>query len=150
MGDKALGGLADETPQASYSIIAYETSKLPENYRNFILSKWKRTLRHGNDYFKLIDSDAYYKSYGQYIESLLARPGFIRLAVLSDDHDVALGFSLIQNGVLHYVYVQSEYRNKGISKYLIPVSIHTITHLTKAGIALWNHSYKHAKFNPFI
>lgn len=137
-------------PESTYSVISFPGSKLPERYLNFIRSKWMRSLRHGNDYFKLTDSDPYYAAYQKFIQILLARPqSVIRLAVLTEDQDVALGWSLIEGDVLHYVFVQHEHRNNGIGKSLVPVPINVITHLTKSGMSAWHNKLPHAKFDPF-
>jgi hypothetical protein len=115
-----------------------------------IYSRWLRSLRYGNDYFKLINAKEYYETYQKYIETLLSRPNCIlRIAALSDDHDVVLGWSLTENDILHYVHVQHDYRNKSIGKKLVPCEINTITHVTKTGLAIWNKHLKHAMFNPF-
>lgn len=151
MGNKNLAEGADGIEESTYSVISFAGRSLPDQYRNLVLSKWLRTLRYGNDYFKLVDSDAYFKSYDAYIKSVILRPGsVVRLAVLSDAKDVALGWSVIENKILHYVYVSHEQRNRGIGMSLIPNRIETITHLTKAGIGIWNKKFSHAQFNPFL
>lgn len=154
MGNQSLETRADgikEEPKAFYSIILFPGSHLPDQYKNMVYSKWMRSLKYGNEYFKLIESDRYYEAYQKYINHLLNRPlAIIRLAVLSDDKDVVLGWSLIENDVLHYVHVQHEQRNKGIAKTLVPGKINSITHLTKAGMAIWNSKLPHATFNPFL
>lgn len=114
-----------------------------------MLSKFKRTLRSGNDYFKLIDSDAYFRAYDNYCSLLLSRPNsVVRMAVLSDDRDVCLGFSLIEGDTLHYVFVQGDQRNKGIGKSLVPVKINWITHLTHQGAKIWS-KHRTVKLDPF-
>lgn len=114
-----------------------------------IFSKWLRSLRFGNEYFKLIDSDSYYHSYHIYINQLLQRPSvFVHLAVLSDDHDVVLGFSVMELGVLHYVHVHKDQRKQGIGTNLAK-DFHTITHLTHIGVSIWNKKYPKVRFNPF-
>lgn len=141
------GGVREQ--ESSYSIIAYPAANLPLSYKNYVLAKWKRTLRDGNDYFKLIDPDRYFAAYNRYTELLLNRPNStIRVAVLSDDPDVALGWSLIEGDTLHYVFVQKEQRNRGIGKSLVPVDIKWITHLTHTGARIWN-NHKHVKLDPF-
>lgn len=150
MGDKGLEKRGDAVEESTYSVISFPAFQLPERYLNFVRSKWLRTLRHGNDYFKLSDSDSYYEAYQRYIHILLSRSkSVIRLAVLTEDQDVALGWSLIEGDVLHYVYVQHEQRNKGIGRSLVPVPISTITHLTKSGMNAWHNKLPNAVFNPF-
>ncbi len=151
MGDQKLENRADGIPQSSYSVISFPASKLPETYQNFVKSKWKRTLRHGNDYFKLSDSDSFFSNYEKYLTHLFGRrDSVIRLAVLTEDPDVVLGFSLIEGNALHYVYVQHEQRNRGIGRSLVPVKIEVISHLTKAGMSVWHSKLPNAVFDPFF
>src|ERR1700677_3250936 len=77
-----------ETGQSSYTAIAYPANALPDQYRNMVYSKWMRQLRFGNEYFKLIDSQAYYEIYHKLIDVYLSRPNAVlRLAVLTDEPD---------------------------------------------------------------
>jgi len=115
-----------------------------------VFGTWKNSLRYGNEYFKLIEKKAYFETYQRYIELLLNRPGtVVRLAVLSDDQDIALGWSAIDGAALHYIHVTHEYRNQGIARSLVPCKIDTITHLTRSGMSIWQSKLTHAVFNPF-
>ena len=138
--------------EASLSIISYPSNTLPQSYRNVIISRWLRSLRHLNDYFKLIDKDSYFDVYERYIKLILARPDTaIKLAVLSDDHDVVLGWSVLENNTLHYVHVkEGEARKTGISNLLIPRNIKYCTHITKHWLDIWPKKYKHIIFDPFL
>ncbi len=135
----------------SYSIISFPASKLPDNYKALIFSKWLRSLRHGNPFFKKIDSFEFFKNYHKFIENLLAKPSsMIRLAVLSDDHDVVLGFAISREDVLDYIYVQNTHRNIKIGSHLLLPAITTFTHFTLSGLNIWQAKYKDVlKFNPF-
>lgn len=149
MGNKDLDTRTNGFTESTYSIIAYPAKELPEQYDHMIRSKWKRTLRYGNEYFKLWASDSFYATYEKLINHYLARPkAIVRLAVLDDDRDIVLGWSLIEGRTLHYVYVQYDQRAQGIAKALIPEKIHYITHLTKAGLAVWNALLPEAVFDP--
>jgi len=72
----------------------------------------------------------------------------VKLAVLSDN--TVLGWSMIENQTLHYVWVKKEVQRQGIAKSLIPKDIEAITHLTNKGISVWVSKYPNVKFNPFI
>ncbi len=110
-----------------------------------------RSFRYGNDYMKLADSDSYYRSYEIYLTLLLYKPeAVVRLAVLTDDPDVALGFSVVRGPILDYVHVHKDFRKQGIGKKLVPNDIETITHLTKTGMKLWSTKLPKATFDPFI
>jgi hypothetical protein len=136
---------------ASYTILSYPASAIPDTYRALVFSKWLRSLRFGNKYYKMIDQEAYFALYHHYIEMLLQRPdAILRLSVLSDDHDVVLGFSVSRSNILDYVHVQKDMRKQGIGKSLVPQNINTITHITDMGLSFWNNVIPDAKFNPFI
>lgn len=148
MEDKDLAEAADDQ-QSSYRVVSYHGSNIPKNYEALIYSKWLRSLRFGNDYFRIIESDSYYKAYHKYISILLSRPNsLLYIACLTDDPDVVLGFSLIEDRTLHYIHVHEHNRRIGIGKALIVKKIDTITHITKIGLQIWQ-KYPDVKFNPF-
>ena len=134
--------------ETTYSLIRYQGGKLPNQYKGLVYSKWMRSLRHGNDYFKLVDSDSYYKAYGRYIDTLL-KQSEVWLAVLTDDLDTVLGFSVCHGATVHYVHVHRDSRRIGIARLLLPPDVSTITHLTKMGLLLWPKLAPNAKFDPF-
>ena len=136
----------------TYSIIVIPAAELPIEYQSLIFSKWMRSLRFGNPLFKNIDSTAFYQQYQTYIENLLKKPSaLIKLAVLTDDHDVVLGFSVSREDVCDYVHVHKDHRRLGIGKKLFPRNTTTMTHITMTAIEIWrnNPKYKKLKFNPF-
>jgi len=119
-----------------------------------ILAQWLRSLRHLNDYFKLIDQNIYYGSYEPYIKSILQRTNTeVRLALLSDEPDVVLGWAVIENNTLHYVHVKEDqycsFRNKGIATQLIPKEIKQFSHVTSHWLKIWPKKFSELTFNPF-
>lgn len=136
----------------TYSILKFKGQTLhASNYWNFVLSKWMRSFRYGNDYVRLSDSDSYYDHYGIFLTKLLYHPeAVIRIAVLTEDEDVGLGFSVTRGLVLDYVHVHKDCRKQGIAKSLVPKGIERITHLTNIGMRLWAEKMPNAKFDPFI
>jgi GNAT superfamily N-acetyltransferase len=145
-----LGTLADDQPQSSYTVLAFPSKHVPREYQNLIFSSWKRSLRKGNDFFQLIPGDIFHAHYQRFIEHLLSRNGIVRLAVLTDDVDVVLGWSFHEQHTLHYVYVQRDFRRQGIAKRLVAAPVLTITHLTNLGLQIWPQKLKSATFNPFF
>lgn len=133
----------------TYSIVEYGPGYLPETYLPFVLSRWLRSLRYGNDYFRLIHPESYYKRYQAYLKPLLTAAS-VRLALLTNDRDVVLGFSVRRGNILDYVYVMPAQRYQGIARNLVPSSVDTITHLTKCGLVIWANRYPNLKFNPFV
>lgn len=137
-----------------YRVIAFLGPDLPMNYIGLVYSRWMRSLRYGNDFFKMADSDTYYQAYERYIQVLLRKPNtLVRLAVLADDEDVVLGFSISRSSteehILDYVHVHKDCRKLGIARKLVPNDIDTITHVTKTGLSIWGSKFSHWKFNPF-
>lgn len=137
---------------STYSIICYKGGDLPQRFHSLIYSKWKRSNRHGNDWWKLVAYEAYYPAYERYIDVLLSKPGsIVRLAVLSNDKDNVLGFSVCRENVLDYIYVHKDHRKQGIGTSLFPYGTTIFTHLTYTARFIWKtkEKYKHLKFNPF-
>lgn len=134
----------------SYKILKIKASEFPEQYRNMLYSKFLRSLKFGNEYFRLIDQDSYYKMYHAYIESLLARPqSSIKLAVLTDEPDVVLGWALLEPKVVHFCYVNRDNRRIGICTSLLSEPFDTFTHITNSWMNVWTKKYKSARFDPF-
>lgn len=138
----------------TYSVIVYPSAELPALYNALIYSKWLRSLRFGNPLFKKMESNEYYKNYHLYLENLLKKPdSVVRLAALTDDRDVVLGFAVSREDVLDYVHVHKDYRKIGIGSALFPKSTTTFTHITMTALKIWqeNERYKslNLKFNPF-
>lgn len=125
---------------------------LREPYGSLVFSKWMRSLYHSNPIMGKIPSDTYYKNYTIFLRNLLQKPdSVVKMAVLSDDHDVVLGFSVSREDVLDYVHVHRDYRKIGICKNLMPIGTSTFSHITLTWLIIWqdNDKYKHLKFNPF-
>ncbi len=138
--------------EMSYRVLA-RSGHDPElkSYKSMIYSDFMKSLRFGNDWYSLIDSDRYYAVYTHIIDQLLSRrDSIVRLAVLEDDLDVCLGWSLSENKKLHYVYVKEDYRCQGIGASLMPDKFDTVTHLTKIGQSIRKKKFPNAIFDPFI
>lgn len=136
---------------ASYTIMGYLSHALPNEYRNYVMAKWMRSYRYGNDYIKLSDSDSYFEAYNSYINIVLMHPSaIVRIAALADDPDVALGFSVCRDTILDYVWVHKDNRKQGIGGFLVPPNIEAFTHLTRVGLKLWPLQLPGAKFKPFL
>lgn len=142
----------DQGVAPTYSVVLFKASELPEQYMAMIYSKWLRSLRFGNPLFKSMKSDSFYNQYHAYIGILLKKPdSLVKMAVLTDDHDIALGFSVSREDVLDYIYVHKDHRRQGIGKKLYPAGITTMSHTTLTAIQIWrnNPKYIHLEFNPF-
>ncbi len=137
---------------AVFEIHCYGGKDLPSQYQNVVRSRWVRTYRNCNDMMKLVFPPAYYSAYSVYVKQILARPLVeVRLAVLQEDPDVVLGFSITEaENVLHYVEVKRDLRRNGIATALVPNEIKWFSHITKTGLKIWSRKYPEAHFSPFI
>lgn len=152
MGHKNLEPIQHDIQEdkASYSIISFPAKDLPTRYVSVVRGEWKKSLRYGNDHFKLVEQAHYFWAYERYIEMLTQRPdALIRLAVLTDDHDTVLGWCFTRGDKLDYVWVQRDQRNQGICKALVPKYITTITHITKNGLRIWADKAPQLTYKPF-
>lgn len=124
-------------------------------YRPMLYSEFLLSLRHGNDWFELIDSDRFYSAYSKVLGKALDSPSStIRIAMLEaskeGDPEVALGWSLSRAKTVDYVFVKKYARMNGIGTALLPSEFDTVTNLTKPGRIIWKKKYKTAIFDPFI
>ena len=139
---------------SAYKVISFPGPSLPAQYTNMVYSKWLRSQRYGNDYFRLIDSDSYYKAYQKHVAYVLSHPScVVKLAVLADDEDVVLGFAILRDHVVDYCHTQRDYRRIGICRALLgdlgDGTGWTISSVTKIAMLLWCKAPK-AIFNPFV
>ena len=142
---------------SSYKVLSFKGAELPAQYVAMVFSKWLRSQRYGNDLLKLVDSDSYYATYKILIGNILMQPScVVRIAVLSDDHDVALGFSVCRDKIIDYVHVHKDYRRQGIATSLlshVPQDGEgwTTSAITKTFNIFWPHKvFQKMIFNPFI
>lgn len=154
MGTEEIHSEADESKAkeeaCTYDIISFEAPNLPETYKGMLFSRWMRSHRYGNFLIKMIDSDVYYKKYSEFIQKLIMQPDAnVRLAVLSDDHDVALGFCFHRGPILDYVHVHHTCRDSKIATHLVPDKIKCITHWTYQGEKFATKKYGRWTFNPY-
>lgn len=116
------------------------------------MATWLRGLYYGNTWFREIDKDVFMDKYHQAITIVLKKPTTeVKVAVLKDDPEVILGYSVLDQGytntVLHWVFVKEAWRKMGIATSLIPTNSDTCTHLTVVGRKL---KPANMKFNPFL
>lgn len=148
MGGETLESTSQRAEEERYRLVTYYGVTLPPEFKNLVTAPFLNSLRYGNDLYKLIDKDAYFFSYSKYIESLLQRPhSMVKLAILNDM--TVLGWCLMENKVVHYIWVKKEVRRQGIGCALLPKTFDTISHITNKGINIWVNHYPNVKFNPF-
>ena len=149
MGNKKLEPQGNEPEESSYRIITYASKEVPKDFINLIRAPFLNTLRYGNEFFKLIVQDSYYKKYGAYVDFLINRPEMKVVTAQLNDQTV-LGWALIEKNTLHYIWVKKELRRQGIGKSLIK-DVNTFSHITNVGLSIWGkENYKDMVFDPFL
>lgn len=117
----------------------------------FIYDTWLNGLRGGNDLFKEIEINRYYRYYRSVIKFLMERYEVTKkIACLEEDEDVLLGYSITEGDTLHWIYVKPHWRKFGIGNNLLPDKIKKVTHLTNMGKSILKKKYPDAIFDPFI
>lgn len=119
--------------------------------KNFILATFLRGVYYGDSWYSFIPKDIFMNNYKYTAEALLENPNtIVMIACLPDDPEVILGYALLGNNyqLLHFVYVKSAWRQKGIAKALVPSRLTEVTHLTAVGKILMK-KFPDLIFNPF-
>lgn len=126
-------------------------SYVPED-KNFVISTFLRGLYYGNTFYNMIEKDAFMAEYKKVVEALLVSPNVvISVACLPDEPSVILGYVIMarNSGTIHWSFVKSVWRNKGIFKALLPPKMDTFTHFTDLGLKLQKQKAPNMVFNPF-
>lgn len=100
------------------------------------------------DFFGSIEQDTFMDSYHKFLEHLLSRPAVkVMVACLVEDKDVILGFSVVENHILHWAFVKPDWRGIGLAKDLIGDKIQTVSGFTRVGDII--RRKKGWSFNPW-
>lgn len=152
MGNPTVHKIGTQPEIAQYKILKYRGIEVPSNYHAAILSKFLRTLRYGNDLYRLIAPEFYWDTLSNRLKSIVGNPTCsVALAVLADETDVLLGFLIHRAHVLDYAWVTNHCRRNGIMRSMMPNDIQIYTHVTKHFLpVLATERFKKTKFNPFI
>lgn len=85
---------------------------------DFIYATWRNALWF-TEKRKDEESDQFYSDASEMISNILKRPNtHVKIACLADDHDMLLGWSVMQGQHLEFVYVKWDYRRCGIGAML--------------------------------
>lgn len=129
----------------------YDVRDYKDSDKSFVMATFLRGLYHGDTWFSLIPRNIFMDNYKHVIASLVANPtNTIKVACLREDPDVIIGYSVLGHNfqTVHWVYVKSAWRKRGIAKSLVPQYPTSFTHLSAVGKSLMS-KYPTAVFNPF-
>lgn len=118
---------------------------------NFVIATFLRGVYYGETWLSETPKEIFMDNYKKVAENLLNNPNVaVTVACLPDDPNVILGYSILSSDaqVVHWVYVKSIWRKKGIGKTLVPAHPAAVSHLTALGRILLP-KLNGAIFNPF-
>lgn len=129
----------------------YQVRDGKEEDKNFILATFLRGLYYGDSWFSEIPKNIFMDNYKKIAEAIVNSPNVtLKIACLNEDPDVILGYSVLSSDfqTIHWVYVKSAWRKKGIGRSLVPRMPTNVTHLTLLGKTLIK-KFDNTVFNPF-
>jgi hypothetical protein len=99
---------------------------------SFVYSSWLKSLRPHSKVLKYL----FFLGQHRLIESLLARPGVsVGVICLDESPEVILGWICHEFGIVHYLYVKSEFRRLGLANKMLQDR-----KLTDDGVAYTHHT----------
>jgi len=114
-----------------------------------IMSTWLKGLYYGETFFSDIPKNIFMDNYKKFLIAILER-SVVKVACSPEDADQIFGYSVLSPDftTIHWVFVKTLYRNKGIAKSLVPQYPTYVSHLTPVGKTLLS-KFKDCVFNPF-
>lgn len=127
----------------------YEIRDYKEADKAFIMATWLRGLYYGDSWFSMIPKRIFMENYKKVLEAILTR-STVKVACLIEDKDEILGYSVLSNdfSIIHWCFVKSLFRGKGIGRSLVPQFPSSVSHLTALGKDLLK-KFPDCVFNPF-
>lgn len=86
-----------------------------EGAKNLIFATWLRSYEASSLAAKNIPRDLFFAEHHKVIDGIFRRGAVVKLAVLPDEPDVVLGWSVNTDDAVHYVYVKPAFRRHGIA-----------------------------------
>lgn len=129
----------------------YDIRDMQPDDRNLILATFLRGVYYGDSWFSLIPKRIFMDNYKKMAELFVTNPRYtIKVACLKEDPNVIIGYSIMSADfqTLHWIYVKSSWRQKGIARSLAPKHPAYVSHLSSLGKTLLP-KLKDCVFNPF-
>jgi len=117
----------------------------------FVYASFLKGLYYGDSWFSQVPKNIFMNNYKIVVKALIENPNtVIKIACLPEDPGVILGYSILSGDYqgIHWVFVKSAWRGKGIGTSLVPKYPSYVTHLTKLGKSLM-FKVESAVFDPF-
>lgn len=84
-----------------------------------VYATWLRSYEASSLAAKNIPRDIFFAEHHNIIDGIMARGATVTLAVLPDEPDVVLGWSVTEGPLVHYVYVKPAFRQHGMATALL-------------------------------
>lgn len=129
----------------------YNIRDYVQSDKALVLATFLRGLYYGDSWYSQIPKDIFMNNYKLIANAIVNSPNTtIKIACLPDEPDVILGYSILSSDyqTIHWVYVKSAWRLKGIGRSLVPQHPSYVSHLTTLGKTLL-HKLPKTVFNPF-
>lgn len=110
----------------------------PATDSGFIFSSFPKGVYHCSIHEIPHHREEFFRIFYEYTKEQIANADII-VACMSDDSDTILGYSIINKGILQWVYVKELFRKHGLATLLVKNrAIHDINedNITKAGLAI--------------
>lgn len=83
-----------------------------------VYSTWRNSLWYDKK-LEQARADAFYRFMNKKIKKILSNPKTeVKVACLSDDPDLIIGYSVMTGSIIEWVYVKKDYRTKGVGRLL--------------------------------
>lgn len=112
----------------------------------FLFSSWPKGVYHSSAHHIELHKEEFFRIFYDYVKEMIASAD-ISIACMSDDHDTIIGYSVIYECELQWIYVKELFRRHGIATLLVKNQIidgFNEQNLTKAGLAIIR---KHPELN---
>lgn len=130
----------------------YDIRDYRESDKAFVMATFLRGLYYGDTWFSIIPKRLFMDNYKLIAEKLISSPKVsIKVACLLEDPEVILGYSILSSDYqgIHWTFVKSAWRLKGIASSISPQFPTYVTHLSTLGKTLLDKKFKNTVFNPF-
>lgn len=129
----------------------YDIRDFKESDRAFVMATSLRGLFYGKGPWSLIPKHIFMANYKVFLNAVINSPkNVVKIACLPDDQDVIIGYSILSADyqTVHFIFVKTPWRLKGVGRSLLPQSLLYASHLTEVGQNLI-HKVPGLVFNPF-
>lgn len=102
----------------------------------FIFSSWRNSVWYDSHVTDKIDSSFYHQKTQEIKKTISDQKTHIKMAVLKRNPEHLIGYVVINNSVIEFVYVKLDYRKQGVATILCKGLTKVVTPMTKIGASI--------------